>query len=117
VTWINSNLDWTATDYQKRTAEEIIHRHGGNCHELASVLERLLQASKIRHRWIAEINLQPESIERQKSAEQLMMKSATLARPFGCATTIIAGWKFTMTPEIDGFLLILPPASLERTTG
>jgi hypothetical protein len=83
VTWINTSLEWTATDYQKRTAEEIIHRRGGNCHELASVLERLLQASKIRYRWIAEINLQPESIERQKSAEQLIRKVGNSGSVFG----------------------------------
>jgi transglutaminase-like putative cysteine protease len=83
VTWINMNLEWTATDYQKRTTEEIIRRRGGNCHELASVLERLLQASRIPYRWIAEINLQPESKERQESAEQLIAKVGNSGSVFG----------------------------------
>src|SRR5215475_3060220 len=59
VAWINTSFQWTATDYQQRTPQEIIRRRGGNCAELASVLEVLLREAHIRYRWIAEINVQP----------------------------------------------------------
>lgn len=83
VSWINTSLSWTATDYGKRTPEEIIDRGGGNCHELASVLERLCQASNISYRWIAEINLQPESRDREESAKQLVRKIGPKGSVFG----------------------------------
>jgi transglutaminase-like putative cysteine protease len=83
VSWINTSLSWTATDYGKRTPEEIIQRGAGNCHELASVLERLCQASNIRYRWIAEINLQPESSDREDSANQLIRKIGPKGSVFG----------------------------------
>jgi Transglutaminase-like superfamily len=83
VNWINSTFEWTATDYQKRTPEEIIRRRGGNCAELASVLDTLLNSLNISHRWIAEINVQPESVEREYSSEELMSKIGNQASVFG----------------------------------
>jgi transglutaminase-like putative cysteine protease len=36
VAWYATNLDWTATDYQRRTVDDILARRGGNCDELAA---------------------------------------------------------------------------------
>jgi hypothetical protein len=83
VKWMNTNFNWTYTDYQKRTVQEIIQRRGGNCAELANVLFALLQASKIQARWVAEINLQPQSQERQKDSEALVKKSGNRLSVFG----------------------------------
>ncbi|HKE43490.1 MAG TPA: transglutaminase family protein [Steroidobacteraceae bacterium] len=70
VEWTNATLDWTETDYQQRTPEQIIQRGGGNCAELSSVLERLLRPARIEYRWVAEINVQPDSPERQARAAE-----------------------------------------------
>ncbi|HKR86174.1 MAG TPA: hypothetical protein VJS37_18575, partial [Terriglobales bacterium] len=34
VRWLQQQFQWKATDYQKRTVQEIIDRRGGNCNEL-----------------------------------------------------------------------------------
>src|SRR5262245_4411286 len=35
--WLSNSLEWKATDYKKRTINEILARGGGNCFELARV--------------------------------------------------------------------------------
>ena len=54
-----AEFEWSATDYQHRTVEEILVRRAGNCAEQALVLNRLLRALDIDTREIAEINIQP----------------------------------------------------------
>lgn len=83
VTWVNSNFEWKATDYVERTAEEIIERRGGNCAELSSVLERLLRPTGIEYRWIAEINLHPDSAERAADAAKLVAEMGARGSVFG----------------------------------
>ena len=83
VNWINTNFKWSATDYQKRTPEEIIARRAGNCFELANVLEVLLQAAGIRSRWVAEINIHPRSEQRQATAEKKVAESGNGMSVFG----------------------------------
>jgi hypothetical protein len=83
VTWINTSFQWTATDYQQRTPQEIIQRRGGNCAELASVLEVLLREAHIRYRWIAEINVQPASESRQHNSERRIAAVGNQASVFG----------------------------------
>lgn len=83
VTWINTNFQWSATDYQKRTVQEIVSRRAGNCAELANVLSALLQATDIRFRWIAEINVQPTSQQRQNTAAGLVAKQGNRMSVFG----------------------------------
>ncbi|MCB9293522.1 MAG: hypothetical protein H6559_10425 [Lewinellaceae bacterium] len=34
VDWYARHFDWTYTDYQKRTVQDILRRRGGNCNEL-----------------------------------------------------------------------------------
>ncbi len=83
ATWINTEFHWTATDYQTRTADEVIARRGGNCAELAKVLARLLDAAQIRYRRVREINLHPESTRRQENAEALVKQRGYSATVFG----------------------------------
>ncbi len=83
VTWINTEFNWTATDYQQRTVEQIIDRLGGNCAELSRVLERLLKPTGIRYRWVAEINLQPESPRRQQTAAEKVAQVGPRMSVFG----------------------------------
>lgn len=83
VTWINTNFQWTATDYQQRTAEEIIERRGGNCAELSRVLARMLEPAGIRYRWVREINIHPYSIPRQQTAERLVQEKGLGLSVFG----------------------------------
>jgi len=83
ITWINTTFDWTATDYQQRTVEQIIERRGGNCAELSRVLERLLKPVGIRYRWVSEINLHPYTPRRQKTAEEMVVKNGNRMSVFG----------------------------------
>jgi hypothetical protein len=83
VTWMNARLEWVATDYVQRTPEEILIRGAGNCAELASVLERLLKPAGIRYRWVAEINLHPESAQRQSNATEKIRELGPRASVFG----------------------------------
>src|SRR5688572_19141315 len=83
VSWMNARLEWVATDYVQRTPEEILIRRAGNCAELASVLERLLRPTGIRYRWVAEINLHPESAQRQTDAAEKIRELGPRASVFG----------------------------------
>lgn len=83
VVWMQKDFEWTWTDYARRTPEEVIARRAGNCAELASVLETLLRALGVESRWIAEINIQPKSAERQASAERRIAEVGNAASVFG----------------------------------
>ncbi|HEY7640530.1 MAG TPA: transglutaminase family protein [Steroidobacteraceae bacterium] len=83
VSWMNSRLEWVATDYQSRTPEQILARGAGNCADLSSVLERLLRPAAIPYRWVAEINLQPASDERAANARALVKEKGARMSVFG----------------------------------
>jgi Transglutaminase-like superfamily len=83
LNWVNRNLEWTSTDYQTRTPEEILARGGGNCFELSRVFERLLRPSNVEYRWVAEINLQPRSAERQATAVEKVREHGNALSVFG----------------------------------
>jgi hypothetical protein len=83
LTWLSSNFRWLSTDYKNRTVKEIIVRRGGNCFELATVYVGLIKTLGIRYRQIAEINIQPRSDERRKSAEELISKRGLSGSVFG----------------------------------
>ena len=82
---MNSRLEWVATDYQRRTPEQILARGAGNCADLSSVLERLIRPAGIPYRWVAEINLQPASAERDADAQHLA--------PIDAANTVVGPFK------------------------
>jgi hypothetical protein len=84
VHWVNDNFTWSATDYQKRTPEQIVARRSGNCAELASVLRMLLDSLHVRSRWVREINVQPEQTpRRQKTAEEKVAEGGNSMSVFG----------------------------------
>ena len=83
VSWMNSRLEWVATDYQRRTPEQILARGAGNCADLSAVLERLIRPAGISYRWVAEINLQPPSDEREADARAMVQKDGPAMSVFG----------------------------------
>ena len=83
VKWMKENFEWTSTDYKQRTVEEIIQRQGGNCAEQARVLMALLEAAGIEARWVEEINIHPESEQRQAAAEKLIAEHGNKFSVFG----------------------------------
>jgi Transglutaminase-like superfamily len=83
LNWVNRNLEWTSTDYVMRSAEEVLARGGGNCAELSRVFERLLRPSDVQYRWVAEVNLQSRSDERQANAAEKMREYGNAASVFG----------------------------------
>ncbi len=83
VTWLAGNFDWTATDYRRRTVEEIIQRGGGNCAELARVTTFLLNDLGLRMRQVREINLHRRSERRQASPEAKIRQGGAGMSVFG----------------------------------
>ncbi len=83
VKWINTEFQWTATDYERRTPEQIITRRGGNCAELARVLARLLDAGGVKYRTVREINIQPANESRQSRAARLIAAQGNQLSVFG----------------------------------
>lgn len=83
ILWTNRSFEWTYTDYQRRTVDEIIARKGGNCNEQAMVVVALLSELGIRTRRVREINIQPESARRQANAEQRIAETGPAASVFG----------------------------------
>jgi hypothetical protein len=83
VSWMNSRLEWVATDYQQRTPEQILARGAGNCADLSAVLERLMRPAAIPYRWVAEINLQPASAQREADARALVKQKGPSLSVFG----------------------------------
>jgi len=83
VRWINTNFEWSYTDYQKRTVQEIVQRRAGNCAELATILYAMLDAAGLRARWIAEINVQPRDERRQATAAEKVAESGNRMSVFG----------------------------------
>jgi hypothetical protein len=83
VHWVHETFVWNATDYQSRSVTEILERRSGNCAEQARVLESLINSLGIISRRIAEINIQPPSIQRQQSAEAMVVQIGPSASVFG----------------------------------
>jgi transglutaminase-like putative cysteine protease len=81
--WFAENFDWTATDYQQRTLEQIFERGGGNCAELARVTTATLERLGLPMRQVREINLHVESERRQKNAEAKVAEVGPRASVFG----------------------------------
>lgn len=81
--WICNEFQWIETDYVDRSFEEIMQRKAGNCAEQAKVVETLLSYIGIKTRWVLEINAQPDYIERQQFAEQLVAEQGNFYSIFG----------------------------------
>ncbi len=83
VTWFATHFDWTATDYQKRTVDEILQRRGGNCAELARVATAMLDELGLRMRRVREINVHVESARRGQTARRKVAESGYRMSVFG----------------------------------
>lgn len=83
VLWFAENFDWTATDYKKRTVEEILERKGGNCAELARVATAVLDDLGLRMRQVREINIHVESDRRKQSAADKIAERGNKMSVFG----------------------------------
>jgi hypothetical protein len=81
--WLATHFDWTATDYKKRTVEQILERRGGNCAELARVATAMFEDLGMRLRTVREINLHVESAERRESARLKIAELGNRASVFG----------------------------------
>lgn len=83
VTWFAGNFDWTHTDYQVRTVDEILERRGGNCSELARVTQTMLEELNLPMRRVREINIHVESDDRQQRAEEKVAEMGIHLSVFG----------------------------------
>lgn len=83
IEWTHDHLDWTDTDYVKRSLEDILKRGGGNCFEQAVVVVAALDRAGVKTRKTREINIQPASDERQRNAEERIAASGDAASVFG----------------------------------
>jgi hypothetical protein len=83
VRWLARNFEWKATDYQRRTVQQIIERRGGNCNELAMVATSAMQALNIRLRQVHEVNIQAPSDRRAATARQMVADKGVSYSVFG----------------------------------
>ena len=83
VTWFADNFDWTYTDYQVRTVEQILERRGGNCNELARVTQAMPEELDLPMRRVREINIHVESDARQQRAEEKVAEMGIQLSVFG----------------------------------
>ena len=83
IDWTHQNMSWTATDYKRRTVEQIIERKGGNCFDQTLVVSDLLTRVGVKTRHIREINIQPRSEGRRASAADRVAKDGFSASVFG----------------------------------
>ncbi len=83
IDWLARNFDWTATDYQDRTVNEILERKGGNCAELARVAAASFEEVNLKMRRVREINLHIKTERRQWTAEAKVKELGNRASVFG----------------------------------
>lgn len=83
INWMYEEFEWSVTDYQHRTLDEILARRAGNCAEQTRLLEGLLTAVHIETRVMAEINIQPPWPERGEFAAQMVAERGPSASVFG----------------------------------
>lgn len=83
IGWTHSNMNWTSTDYEQRTVEEILERGGGNCFEQAQVVRAMLNDAGVRTREVREVNVQPASEQRANDSEEMIARNGFAASVFG----------------------------------
>lgn len=83
IDWLNTEFEWTYTDYKNRTVQEIIAQRGGNCAEQVRVARALMSETGIQTRRMAEVNIQPRSEQRQQNAEAVIEKWGLKGSVFG----------------------------------
>jgi len=83
VKWLATNFEWKATDYQKRTVQEIIERKGGNCNELAMVALSAMKELNIKLRRVHEVNIYVNTPDRGDRAHQMVKEKGNTYSVFG----------------------------------
>jgi len=83
VRWLAKNFEWKATDYQKRTVQEIIERKGGNCNELAMVALSAMKELNIKIRQVHEVNIHVNTPERGVRAHEMVKEKGNTLSVFG----------------------------------
>jgi len=83
VRWLAKNFEWKATDYQKRTVQEIIERKGGNCNELAMVALSAMKELNIKIRGVHEVNIHVNTPERGVRAHEMVKEKGNTLSVFG----------------------------------
>ncbi len=83
VLWLTQNFDWKATDYQKRTVQQIIERGGGNCDDLAMVALAAMKELNIKVRRVHDVHIRSESAGRGERAQTLVKEKGDSYSVFG----------------------------------
>src|SRR5215475_11809264 len=83
VRWLAENFEWKATDYQKRTVQEIVERRGGNCNELAMVALAAMKELNIKLRRVHEVNIYTNTPDRGERAHQMVKEKGNTFSVFG----------------------------------
>jgi hypothetical protein len=83
VRWLATNFEWKATDYQRRTVQEIIERKGGNCNELATVALGAMKELNIKLRRVHEVNIHVNTPDRGVRAHQMVKEKGNTFSVFG----------------------------------
>jgi hypothetical protein len=83
VRWLTHQFEWKATDYQKRTVQQIIERRGGNCNDLAMVALAAMKELNLRQRLVHDVHIRTVSNERGERAHQLVKEKGNAYSVFG----------------------------------
>lgn len=83
VLWLTSHFDWQATDYKKRTLQQIIDRRGGNCDDLASVALAAMNELHLRLRRVHDVHVRTPSAGRGERAHALVREKGNQYSVFG----------------------------------
>lgn len=83
VNWLAKNFEWKATDYQRRTVQEIIERKGGNCNELAMVALSAMKELDIKLRRVHEVNIHTNTPDRGERAREKVKELGNTYSVFG----------------------------------
>ena len=83
VLWLTQHFDWKATDYQKRTVQQIIERGGGNCDDLAMVALAAMKELNIKVRRVHDVHIRTESVGRGERAHALVKEKGDSYSVFG----------------------------------
>jgi hypothetical protein len=83
VLWLTQHLDWQATDYKKRTVQEVIDRRGGNCDDLARVALEAMEQLHLQLRRVHDVHVRTPSAGRGERAHELVKQKGDAYSVFG----------------------------------
>lgn len=83
VKWLATRFEWKATDYEKRSVQQIVDRRGGNCNELAMVALAAMESLHIRLRRVHEVNIYKNTPRRGDDAHAMVKEKGLAYSVFG----------------------------------